>query len=197
MKAGSVTYALLMLAPLCVYSAESYYCPQKSGTIRIGMSIEDVVAACGSPLSKTESDEPLMVKVPVQQLIYNSAGIDTAPTDMFNNPEGTAFYGVWNIANNSNLGTELEFDIVNNKVREVRVNGDNTNAASLCNANIQIGDDVAKVYNFCGGPSVVNNSYINQMIYTSEKPQVWIYQSSQYVKPVSLTFVNGKLQSIN
>lgn len=179
-----ISCTFFFLLPFSIY-AESYYCSQNHAYISTGMTMDEVIAACGKPLSQQESNEPLMRKVPVQQLIFNNAGADTA------------FYGVWNIPTGSG-GTQLQIDIINNKVKEIKVDGSGSNALSICeDANIQIGDDVAKVYGACGNPSVVNNTYIEEVIPTQEKPKVWIYQSDQYSTPVSLTFVNGKLQSIH
>ncbi len=180
-----------------VMSADSFYCQQNQAYINLGMTMDQVIAACGQPLSHEDSNQPVMQRIPVQQLIYNNQGISTASSTMWNIPTGTAFYGVWNIPTGT-TGTQLQIDVVNNKVKGVRVNGSDTNAFSICNGNfIQIGDQVNRVYGACGSPDVVNNTYYNQIVPTAQKPQVWIYQPGQYQPPVSLTFVNGKLQSIN
>lgn len=180
------------------FAAQSIYCPQRSGYINVGMTQDQVIAACGQPLSKQQSNTPVMQRIPVQQLLYNNQG---APK---------AFYGVWAIpVGNSNRGllqpfgsntggAQLQVDIVDNKVSAVKINGSDTNAFSICDdENIEIGDPASKVLANCGDPSLVNNTFINQPIASTEKPEVWIYQPGQYQSPVSLTFVNGKLQSID
>ena len=178
---------------------ESVYCPQKAGYINVGMTQDQVIAACGTPISRQDSDKPAMQKVPVQQIYYNTEG------------QATAFYGVWAIpggygnygsfqpfqANNGGGGVQLEVDISNGVVKAAKLNGADTNAFSVCNnTSITVGDPVGKVYNACGNPSLMNNTFINVQIKTNHKPQVWIYQMGQYQSPMTLTFVDGILFSI-
>lgn len=178
-----ITVALLVSAQAS--ADDNYYCSQNSAWISVGMDQTQVLAACGTPLSKQTSQLPATQKVPVQQLIYNNMGTSSA------------FYGVWNIPTGSG-GVQLEVDVSNNKVVAVRINGSGTNAFSVCQgANIAVGDPSFKVYNSCGSPTIVNNTFINQMVPGAPKPEIWMYQASQYQSPVSLTFVNGKLQSID
>ena len=169
-----------------VFATQSIYCPQNHGYINIGMTADQVTASCGQPLSKQQSNSPVMQKVPVQQLFYN------------NEASPTAFYGVWTLPVGVSTGAHLEVDVINNKVSAIRINGSNTNAFSICGgADIQAGDPVGKVYGSCGVPSVVNKTFVNHPIPSNQKPEVWIYQPDQYQAPISLTFVNGKLQSID
>ena len=63
-----------------------------------------------------------------------------------------------------NGGARLQVDIVDHKVKAIKINGSDSNAFSICRgANIQVGDPVGKVYGACGSPSIVNNTYINQI----------------------------------
>lgn len=169
-----------------VFAAESFYCPQNAGYINIGMTTDQVMAACGQPLSKQQLNRPVTQKVPMQQLMFNNQGSQTA------------FYGVWSVPVGTNSGAQLEVDVIDNKVSAIRLNGNSSNAFSICGGrSIQVGDPVTSVYNACGNPSVVNNTFINQPIVSNQKPELWIYQPGQYQSPISLTFVNGKLQSID
>jgi hypothetical protein len=164
---------------------QSVYCPQHQGYITVGMSQNQVIAACGQPLSQQTSNHPIYQKVPVQQLFYNNQG------------SNTAFYGVWNL-NTGTSGIQLQIDVIDNKVKAIKLNGSANNAVSICgDASIQVGDPVEKVYGACGNPSVSNMSYTNVPIESATKPVVWIYQPGQYQQSVSLTFIDGKLQSIN
>lgn len=175
----------LFILPYSLFADQSLYCPQNHAFINVGMTMDQVIAACGQPASQQESNQPVTQKIPVQQLIYNNKGASTA------------FYGVWNLPTGSG-GAQLEIDIVNKKVKNIRLNSSDSNAASICGGNsIQIGDPVEKVYYSCGSPSVTNNSFINEIVPTAQKPQVWIYQPGQYEPAVTLTFVDGRLQSIN
>lgn len=175
----------LFILPYSLFADQSLYCPQNHAFINVGMTMDQVIAACGQPASQQESNQPVTQKIPVQQLIYNNKGASSA------------FYGVWNLPTGSG-GAQLEIDIVNKKVKNIRLNSSDSNAASICGGNsIQTGDPVEKVYYSCGSPSVTNNSFINEIVPTAQKPQVWIYQPGQYQPAVTLTFVDGRLQSIN
>lgn len=175
----------LFILPYSLFADQSIYCPQNHAFINVGMTMDQVIAACGQPASQQESNQPVTQKIPVQQLIYNNKGASTA------------FYGVWNMPTGSG-GAQLEIDIVNKKVKNIRLNSSDSNSASICGGNsIQIGDPVEKVYYSCGSPSVTNNSFINEIVPSEQKPQVWIYQPGQYDPAVTLTFVDGRLQSIN
>lgn len=176
--------SLGLFLSLNLYADDSRYCPQNHGYINVGMTADEVISACGQPSTKQESNKPAMQKVPVQQLIYNNMGTSSA------------FYGVWNIPTGTS-GAQLEVDIVNQKVKSISLNSSDTKAASICQgANIQEGDPVQKVYYSCGTPTIVNNSYIEEIIPTADKPQIWVYQPGEYQPPITLTFINGRLQSI-
>jgi hypothetical protein len=185
MKYQAITSCIgLYLTSFCIYADQSIYCPVNHAYINVGMTTDQVIAACGQPLSQQDSNEPILQKIPVTQYLYNNLGTDSA------------FYGVWNIPTGSG-GVQLQVDVVNNKVRSFKINGSDNNSISICNeTNIQIGDDAGKVLGACGSPSMVNNTYINVPVNTNSKPKVWIYQFNQFQPAVSLTFIDGKLQSI-
>lgn len=168
-----------------VMAAQSVYCPQNHGYINVGMTPDQVIAACGQPLSQQDSNQPIYQQVPVQQLFFNNQGASSA------------FYGVWNLPT-GNGGAQLQVDVMDNKVKAIKLNGSDSNAFSICGgASIQVGDPVSKVYGACGSPSVTNNTFTKIPIPSPHKPVIWIYQPGQYQPAISLTFVNGKLQSIN
>lgn len=183
-RAGIAAFSVSL--SFSVTAADYFYCPQNHGYINVGMTSEQVMSACGQPLTKEDASTPVMQQVPVLQLIYNSMG---APT---------AFYGVWTLPVGVGTGAQLEVDVIDNKVRSVRLNGSSTNAFSICGGqSVQIGDPVGKVYGACGSPNLVNRTYINQPVPSNHKPEIWVYQPGEYQSPIRLTFVNGKLQSIN
>lgn len=177
---------VFIVTPLTAFAVDSLYCPQNHAYIHIGMTTNQVIAACGQPLTSQDSNQAFTVKIPVQQLVYNNKGTET-PFVLYN----------YSLTAGSG-GARLEFDLINNVVRAIRLNGSDNNAASICEGTpIQIGDPIGKVYGSCGSPSIVNNTFMNQIVPTAQKPKVWIYQPGQYQPTVSLTFVDGKLQSIN
>lgn len=178
---------LIVLSGSASASLQSMYCPQRAGYINLGMSQDQVIAACGQPLSKQDSNTPVMIKVPMQQLVYNNQG---APQVTYGNIS-------INVATN-NSGAMLQVNVVNNKVASIQINGNNSNAFSICGGvNIETGDPVTKVYNACGAPALTNQSYINQPVPSSTKPQLWLYKAGQFEPSHTLTFIDGKLQSID
>ncbi len=193
MKAKYLLTGLVLFSPFssALASSQQLYCPANSGYIEVGMSEEQVMSACGQPLSKQQSKQQPTQRVPVKQLIYSALNTGSVYPGL-----NSAFYSQWSLPSGQQ-GVNLQVDIMNNKVASVEIAGSGTNATSLCQGvNIQVGDDANKVYSACGTPSMVNNSFINQPIPSNTKPQVWIYQFDKFQSPVSLTFVNGKLQSI-
>ena len=192
MKSNSMMTLCIGLLPFSTTMAQPIYCPQNAGYINIGMTQGQVISACGEPLSKQQPKTPVMQKIPVQELIYTALNTGSVYPGL-----NSAFYNQWSLPSGT-TGIGLQIDVVNGKVNCVKINGSSTNAMSLCGGmSVQVGDDANKVYSACGSPSMVNNTYINQPIQSNSKPEVWIYQIDQYQSPLSLTFVNGKLQSIN
>lgn len=184
------TKQITLFSILFVYGiawATSFYCPQNRGYINTGMSQQQVAKACGSPASKVTSQRPAVTKVPMLQLFYNQSA------------SPTAFFGVWKLPTGNSSGANVEIDVVNNKVRAIRVNGSSSNALSICNDTpIDIGDPVEKVYNACGNPTVTNKSFVEQPMQGNPKPEIWVYPLDPYQgTSVRLTFVNGRLQSID
>lgn len=181
------------------FADNSLYCPQNHGYISLGMTEQQVIGACGQPTSKQDSNKPVMQKIPLKQLIYNDQGGATVFYGQFALPIGTgANYGSPGLRQKLNTGVSLQVDVVNNKVYSINVNGSASNAFSICNnQNIQVGDPASKVYGACGSPSLVNTTFLNQPIPSKTKPQIWIFQTGPYDPTISLTFVDGKLQSIN
>ena len=192
MKLHTLIRLSILIATSGSAMAGSLYCPQNAGYINTGMTADEVLAACGPPLTKQQSNASVTEKVPVKQLLYTSLNTGSVYPGL-----NAAYYDQWSLPSGSN-GLDVDIDIVNDKVSAFSINGSNTNAMSVCGgSSIQVGSSINQVYTACGTPNVVNNSFINQSIPSNSKPEIWIYQFNQYQSPVSLTFINGKLQSIN
>lgn len=177
--------------PLTSWAKDTIYCPQRHGYIKLGMTKQEVVSACGEPLSKQESDQPATTRVPVKQLIFTRLNQGSVYPTL--NP----IFEAWSLPSGTG-DVRLEVDIVNNKVSAIRLNGSDTNAISICqNGTFNVGDDESKVYNACGSAEFINETYTDQMLPGDDRSTVWIYEINAYEPPVSLTFVDGKLQSIN
>ena len=191
MNTRSLFILSMLFIPLTGWAADSIYCPQRQGYINVGMTDSQVVNACGEPIVKQTSNQAVVERIPVTQLMYTTLN------------QGGTFPGVnnmyqrWSLPSGS-TGTSLTISIRNNRISGVSINGASTNAATLCGGiNLQIGDMVNRVYSACGTPSLVNQTYINQPVPKSQHPERWIYQVNPYQPSFTLTFINGKLQSID
>lgn len=201
MKKQLLAMSLLSIT-LPALALDTYYCSQNNGYINPGMSDTEVIAACGQPIAKQTSNAPVMQKIPITQLIYNRK------------EASSSFYGPWNLPignmnhtvslplntgpSSGGVQFEIDIDTTNNKIVNLSINGGKTNAVSLCGGfNLAIGDYADNVAHACGQPSMMNQSFIEVPVEGASKPEVWIYQADQYQPVVSLTFIDGKLQSIN
>ncbi|CAM2970301.1 DUF2845 domain-containing protein [Legionella worsleiensis] len=52
----------LFILPFSLLADQSYYCPQNHAYINIGMTADEVIAACGQPVSMQDSNQPLTQK---------------------------------------------------------------------------------------------------------------------------------------
>ena len=190
---GVITLGALLLLSYNEAFADPVYCPQRSGYINVGMTEEEVINACGQPISKQKSNLPAMQQIPVKQLIYTSLNGGSSAYPGLN----SAFYDQWSLPSGS-TGVSLQVDIINNKVSAVRINGSGTNAVSICQGqSIKVGDNPNQVYSACGAPNLINSTFINQPIPSKTQPEIWVYQLDQFHPAINLTFVNGQLQSIH
>lgn len=176
--------AFLSLLTVSLHASDSMYCPGNRGYVSLGMNQSQVLGACGTPSSKQKvKNQQVNQKVNVKQLIFNNQGT------------GQAFYGVWSIPTGRG-GVQLEVDLIDNKIAAARINGSSVNAFSVCGPNINVDDPASLVYNNCGNPSMTNETFIYQPIPGDNTLEVWTYQQGAYQSGFRLTFINGKLQSI-
>ena len=190
MKLHIVVALTISLSTLQGNAAQSMYCPGNHSYINTGMTAAQVLSACGEPITKKQTNHPVVERIPVTQLIYTTLNQGAIYQGL------TPVYTMFSLPSGSQ-GVSLSIDLINNKIQGMSINGASSNAATLCQGiPLQKGDDISQVYNACGSPSMVNNTYINRTVPNSSKPEVWIYQVDQYQPLFSLTFVNGQLQSI-
>lgn len=172
------------------FALTSIYCPGNHQFIQVGMSEAQVKAACGTPTTTSKRDTPISTRVNVKQLIYtnlNKGGYFETLNPIFDQ---------WSLSQGQE-GTTLEIDIINGKVSNIRINSSTVNSLTICNGgNVNIGSSESQIYNACGSPEHVNNTFINQTLPSSQNPKVWTYQVTPYQPPIKLTFSNGKLQTI-
>lgn len=191
MQSGYLCIGLLLVNT----ASFALFCPAQFKNVTPGMTEAEVQAACGAPVSKQESTLPVQKKVPITQMYYNNQGAPGAVVPPVT--QDSIYYGLY--ANPKDIrGAALQVDIVDNKVYGISMDGTSQNAFSICNGNmVQVGDPVGKVYGACGAPLMTNRTFILENIVDQPKPQIWIYQFNQFDPPSRLTFVNGKLQSID
>ncbi|MDP3704927.1 MAG: DUF2845 domain-containing protein [Legionellaceae bacterium] len=183
----------LLILPFAAHSASSFYCPQRHAYINVGMTQAQVTSACGQPTSVRASSTAVVQQIPVTQLIYTT--LNQGAISYYPGLDST--YSMWSLASGSH-GSSVEVNLINNQITSMKINGSGINALSVCeNGSVQIGDDITKVFNACGAPSNINKTYINKSVPESAHPQVWFYTVDQYQPTISLTFINGILQSIN
>lgn len=174
-------------------SVGATYCPGGHGYIQVGMTENQVIAACGQPLSKTKSNQQVTTQVPVTQLIYTS----TIPTQPYPGMASSVL-ATWSLPTGINNLYSIQFDIEHNKVKAIHVNGSGSNAMNICDGNsVQIGDPEDAVYATCGDPNQTNHTYLNEPMPGGNNSEVWVYQIDQYQPSIRLTFVNGSLESID
>lgn len=175
-----------------VYAGDSFYCPQNHGYINVGMSQNQVLDACGPPTSRKTGANSVTQQIPVTQLIYST--LNSGPVDFY--PGIDPIYKQWSLPSGSQ-GINVQVNVINNRVSSIMLNQESTNGLSACSGgSFQVGDDISAVFNACGSPNVVNNTYINQEVPKEQNPETWTYANLPYQPSITLTFVNGTLQSI-
>jgi outer membrane protein assembly factor BamE (lipoprotein component of BamABCDE complex) len=180
------TYAksvvLCMLISNCSFA--STYCPIQGGYIKVGMTIPQVMAACGKPIDVQKSRTFATRNVAIQQLIYRIG-------------ESTGGRGNVVFPTDTNSGN-LMFTISANKVESISLNGVDTKGTTMCpDTALQVGSSAQDVIDACGQPSIVNNSY-KQISEGSQQIQqeIWTVSTGDYSPKLTLTFQNGILEKI-
>lgn len=190
MRALYTLLGLVLTTSLVHAEQAPFYCPQKHGYIRIGMTEKEVLFNCGEPISKEKSKQVAMEQIPVTQLIYTTLN----PDPVYRGYE--LIYNTWSLPIGSS-GSSLEVDIIDNKISSIRFNGSNTNASSVCgNRSFAVGDLADKVYSACGSPNLTNRTFINQPVKNKSKPEIWHYYIDRYNPSFKLIFIDGKLTAI-
>ncbi|MDF1684076.1 MAG: DUF2845 domain-containing protein [Legionellaceae bacterium] len=182
--------SFLLITTSSFAGQQPFYCPQKHGYVRIGMTESQVLAACGQPTSKEKSKQAAVQQVPVTQLIYTTLNPDPVYRGY------KLVYRMWSLPIGSQ-GSSLEVDIINKKIAAIRFNGESTNASSVCdNRSFAVGDMADMVFTACGNPSHVNRSFVNRKVKSKSKPVTWTYNSDPYQPTFRLIFLDGKLRAI-
>ncbi len=180
----------LIAASACFAEQEPFYCPKNHGYVRIGMTEAQVLQNCGEPTSKEKSKRAAVEQVPVTQLIYSTLN----PDPVYRGYE--LIYNTWSLPIGSG-GNSLEVDVIDNKISAIRLNGNETNASSVCsNRSFAVGDLADKVFSACGSPSMTNKTFINRSVPGKAKPVTWTYYIDRYQPTFKLIFIDGTLRAI-
>lgn len=191
LKNSLFAVALLTFVNLAL-ADDSYYCAKNHAYINVGMTQDQVLASCGSPSSVKDSQGSVVQQIPMTQLIYT----DINKGAVFFYPGIDRVYSLFSLPSGS-TGNNITVDIINDQISAIKINGVNSNALSMCKqGSVQIGDSTSAIYNACGAPDNINQTYINRSVPSQQKPQVWVYESQNYQQGFTLTFINGILQSI-
>ncbi len=194
MKRTFIAIAVISMSSLFTSAlyAKTIYCAYGAGYVQIGMTANQVLAACGQPTSRMVSNHPPTHKVTMTQLIYTTV----ASTNPYPGLQ-SAVYDQWSLQSGLQAAFSYQINVIKNKVVAVQMNSASGNATNICGGNsIKVGDDVSQVYAQCGNPNATNTTYINQPIPGNATSETWTYQF-EYQPPFSLTFVNGSLESID
>lgn len=192
---------------IAAYSEQSFYCPQGQKTVQVGMTDKEVLDACGNPNAKIAAKHAATERVPVTVLIYSSINAPNPYSDsgmgqvnaVYNNwyPGLDSIYQEFSLPKNRNDSFKMQVSIIKNKVAAISTNGSSSNKMTLCGNKFQIGDDVNQVYAACGTPDATNVNYIDQPIPSRTRPMTWIYQVDEFQPAYRLTFIDGRLESID
>lgn len=191
---------------LAVNSLNQFYCPQGHNTIKIGMTADQVEALCGEAQIIHDDTQRVVQNVAATRLIYNRIN------------KGSIYY--WNLNKvydqfslpSGSNDSSMTYIIVDNKVRSINIQGNDIQNTTACSysgsaefpggtnptiqVSINVGDPVAKVYQYCGSPSYTDQTYLELPVPQSEKPERWQYKLDQYQPTYQLIFIRGILTSI-
>lgn len=203
-----ITLMFTAIPSLClaVNSLNQFYCPQGHNTITIGMTADQVEALCGEAQIIHDDTQRVVQNVAATRLIYNR--INTGSPYFWNLNKVYDQFSLPSGSHDSNMA----FIIVDNKVSSINIQGNdikNTTACSYAGSlefpggtnptiqvSINVGDPVAKVYQNCGSPDYTDQTYLEQPVPLSEKPERWQYKLDQFQPTYQLIFIRGILTSI-
>lgn len=180
-------FTLSFLFPLALLSSNSFadtYCPSKGGYIKIGMTTDEVIQACGQPESVQKKRVYPTRNVAAQQLVYNFG-------------EGTGGLGNMTFTTGTNYAGSLMVNMFANKIKDITLNGKSVQGASVCPGGmIKVGDNANVVQNACGNPNIKNHSFQKIPNGKAVNEETWTIKSSDYGPTLTLVFYNGTLQSV-
>jgi hypothetical protein len=175
------TLALICLAlSPAAHAATQYFCPSSNQYINLGASIAEARAKCGPPHTATTSPYTLKKTRLVDQWVYNYQ------------PNTILRFGTIHTRKGA-----LVVNFINNKVIEILVNGHSVASTNFCSNNlpVKVGDNNLTIRQLCDQPTIIQKT---KQTISQQKTQkvVWTYQANDYIPANTLTFISGKLVSI-
>jgi hypothetical protein len=206
-KTLSIVIASCLSGTLYAKAIDGFFCPQSNTNVRNGMSIDDVLQACGKPQAQSDPDQQITKNVPVTRINYNNLN------------RGPLYF--WKLDNVYSLFSQpsggqtnrLAVLVVDGKIKSLILNGAEVKTTDACSqiggtsygtgasspspdATLSVGDSASNVLNYCGSADLEEQSYMPVPVPKNEQPQQWTYKVDQYHPAYTLTFVKGILQSI-
>lgn len=173
--------------------ADPFYCTQNNQYINVGMTIPEVLQACGKPQEVKTSKKMGTTRIMMTQMVF------TIATNITRVYSGTVTPGIQSGAFNVNTGPTATavVNVVDGKIKSISLNGTNTESISLCGGSpFGVGDDAQLSVDSCGDPSSINDTYMT--VSTGQPVQIesWKYQPDNYQPPFTLIFADGVLNKI-
>jgi len=166
---------VLMITTMLPSITFALFCPTNYNIINEGMSVDQVIIACGKPDSMTESIKkndniPQQWSYLIPQTVNMGGTSQTA--------QGT-------------LQTSVTFDD-KGKAVNISVNGIGVGSTTICGGStVQLGDDKDKVKSACGNPAFINKSStetepdtkVTELKYNSGNPaMILVFENGKFVE---------------
>ena len=167
-------FALMMYSALLCAQAP-FLCANTYRYIQVGMTLDQVRAACGEPTSASEKRGSDIQQEDVEEWVYNLdyPRLGEGPRQM------------------------LQLVIQDGKVASMSMAGSAWTSNQGCRGNpIKIGDNAANIQSLCGAPTFINRGKqnVNRGVI---KYTTWTYDFGPYKPKATLVFKSGILSSIN
>jgi hypothetical protein len=167
----------LLFTTLTPTLAFAFFCPTNFNQIDFGMTVDQVVMACGNPDSQKDYVKP-NDDIPQEWTYFVPQTVNMGGSGQ--NAQGT-------------LKTSVSFDD-KGKAVNISVNGIGVGASSICGgANIQLGADKDTIRHACGDPAYINKQTPAANPGMVENWKITEFTYSSATPPVTLVFENGRL----
>lgn len=172
MKKCYVLYGLTLFFFPTLLFADNFLCPTTNEYVETGTTLGQVLIACGQPTKVVESKNQSGPQQ-VTQLTYQRTVVKQNRL----------------VANNMQQ-YQLDFQVADNKIIGILVNGQAVQATSCQNGSLKVGDVGSKILSQCGQPFLITRTMAD--VKTPQTTEI-IYQTNSYLPPVTFIFQDGRL----